>query len=88
MGVPFEALLPYGIMLAVRSLALTLPALLTSLIPDVWHHRSRHGENQTHAERRKARATFGRSMGQSTDASRPWLYGALVANAHVANDGS
>ncbi len=88
MGVPFEALIPYGIMLAVRRSTVQLEVQLTSLILDVWYHRSRHGKDQTHAERRKARAAFSRSMGQGTNASPPLAAQALAANAHIANDGS
>ncbi|CAL3969193.1 unnamed protein product [Diplocarpon coronariae] len=49
MGVPFEALLPYGIMLAVH----------------VRYHGSRNVQDQTHAERREEGKTFGGSMGQA-----------------------
>jgi hypothetical protein len=88
MGVPFEALIPYGIMLAVGNSTLPPPALLTSLMLDVWHHRSRHGEDQTHAKRRKTRAAFSGSVGQGTESSQPWPHETLVANDHIANDGS
>ena len=63
MGVPFEALIPYAIMLGVR---LTPPTSNTEiLIPslDVRHHWGGPFENKTHAEWRKESKAFARSVG-------------------------
>ncbi len=86
MGVPFEALIPYGIMLAVSILSRCLKGLLTSLILDVWHYGSRYGKDQAHAERRQARAPLSRSMGQGIDPYDNSVT-TLSADAHIANDG-
>ena len=63
MGVPFEALLPYAIMLGVRRPAADVVASLT--VTDVRLHWSDAVQGPTHAERWKASETFHRSMGQS-----------------------
>ena len=63
MGVPFEALIPYAIMLGVR---LNPPNSNTEiLIPliDVWHHWGGPFDNKTHAEWWKESKTFARSVG-------------------------
>jgi hypothetical protein len=67
MGVPFEALIPFGIMLAVRlflGLVLNGTRWLT-VCADVRGYRSGNVEDQTHAERRQEGEAFGGSMGQS-----------------------
>lgn len=67
MGVPFEALLPYGICLAVRfSLSTPTPTPSLTPIPSVLrYHRRRPLQDQKHAERRKARQTLHRPVGQT-----------------------
>ena len=66
MGVPFEALLPYGIMLGVRT-NLPAPHQTKALTPrtDVRNLRSGPLKDQTHAERRQESKTLDRSMGQT-----------------------
>jgi hypothetical protein len=65
MGVPFEALIPYGIMLAVSPYNTSLTSQWHILsFADVRHYRSRSFEGQAYAERRKEGEAFGGSMGQ------------------------
>lgn len=66
MGVPFEALIPYGIILGVRlPNALSIQQALTNVSIDVRILRCCPFENQSHAKRWKESETFSRSMGQT-----------------------
>ncbi|KAF2493450.1 hypothetical protein BU16DRAFT_528748 [Lophium mytilinum] len=67
MGVPFEAFLPYGIMLGVRCPTRRLPEekLEAHANADVRRLWSRSGAAQVHAERQQEEQTRTRCMGQA-----------------------
>lgn len=71
MPVPFETLIPYGIMVAVRATH-AYPDADTSIIPadaktspDVWHYRHRLARHQIRPEWWKETSLGAGSMGQS-----------------------
>jgi hypothetical protein len=52
MPIPFETLLPYGIIIAVSSAErLRSPTTATDGIADVWRDGCRHEQNQEHGQR-------------------------------------
>lgn len=81
MGVPFEALLPYGICLAVcDSICLHSIALADEIGTVLRYHRCRSFQDQTHAERRQACQTLSRPVGQTKCAIVPFPNASATPN--------